>query len=105
MSTEEKLAEKPEVITIQEEQDGSATVELPESISSPDAQSDHDGEGSDEVKSKQPNGGLDENRECAGQGQNSKPSLLCQSACLEEDEGHCKVDQNRRQGEIGRAHV
>ena len=49
MSTEEKLAEKPEVITIQEEQDGSATVELPESIPSPDAQSDHDGEGSDEA--------------------------------------------------------
>ena len=48
MSTEEKLAEKPEVITIQEEQDGSATVELPESIPSPDAQADHDGEGSDE---------------------------------------------------------
>ena len=49
MSTEEKLAEKPEVITIQEEQDGSATVELPESIPSPDAQADHDGEGSDEA--------------------------------------------------------
>ena len=49
MSTEEKLAEKPEVITIQEEQDGSATVELPESIPSPDQQADHDGEGSDEA--------------------------------------------------------
>ena len=49
MTTEEKLAEKPEVITIQEEQDGSAIVELPESIPSPDVQADHDGEGSDEA--------------------------------------------------------
>ena len=38
MSTEQNVAEKPEVITIQEEQDGSATVELPESIPSPDTQ-------------------------------------------------------------------
>lgn len=49
MSTEQNVAEKPEVITIQEEQDGSATVELPDSIPSPDAQAETEHEDSDEA--------------------------------------------------------
>ena len=49
MSTAVENQEKPEVITIQEAQDGSAVVELPPSIPSPEPQAadDHD-EGSDE---------------------------------------------------------
>jgi len=49
MSTEQNVAEKPEVITIQEEQDGSATIELPESIPSPDVQAESEHEDSDEA--------------------------------------------------------
>jgi len=49
MSTEQITAEKPEVITIQEEVDGSATIELPESIPSPDVQADSEHEDSDEA--------------------------------------------------------
>jgi type II secretory pathway component PulJ len=49
MSTDQDLAEKPELITIQEEADGSATVELPESIPSPDPQPESEHEDSDEA--------------------------------------------------------
>ena len=49
MSNEQETAEKPEVITIQEEQDGSATIELPDSIPSPDAQPEAEHEDSDEA--------------------------------------------------------
>ena len=49
MSTEQNTAEKPEVITIQEEVDGSATIELPESIPSPDVQPEAEHEDSDEA--------------------------------------------------------
>lgn len=49
MSTEQNMAEKPEVITIQEEQDGSATIELPDSIPSPDVQAEAEHEDSDEA--------------------------------------------------------
>jgi hypothetical protein len=49
MSTEQNTAEKPEVITIQEEVDGSATIELPDSIPSPDEQPDASQEDSDEA--------------------------------------------------------
>jgi len=49
MSTEQESAEKPEVITIQEEVDGSATIELPDSIPSPDEQADSSQEDSDEA--------------------------------------------------------
>jgi hypothetical protein len=49
MSTEQQTAEKPEVITIQEETDGSATIELPDSIPSPDAQPEAEHEDSDEA--------------------------------------------------------
>ena len=38
MSTEQQTQEKPEVITIQEAGDGSAVVELPDSIPSPDSE-------------------------------------------------------------------
>jgi hypothetical protein len=47
MSTENQAAEQ-EVIVIQEEQDGSATIELPNSIPSPEAQHDDDSDESDE---------------------------------------------------------
>jgi hypothetical protein len=49
MSKDQEVAEKPEVITIQEEVDGSATIELPDSIPSPDAQPDSEHEDSDEA--------------------------------------------------------
>ena len=53
MSTEQQTQEKPEVITIQEAGDGSAVVELPDSIPSPDsekaASSEEHSEGSDEA--------------------------------------------------------
>jgi hypothetical protein len=49
MNTEQIPTEKPEVITIQEEVDGSATIELPESIPSPDVQPDVEHEDSDEA--------------------------------------------------------
>jgi hypothetical protein len=49
MSTEQNASEKPEVITIQEEVDGSATIELPDSIPSPDEQPDASHEDSDEA--------------------------------------------------------
>jgi len=53
MSQEQTTAEKPEVIMIQEEQDGSATIELPESIPSPDPQTEsarsNESEDSDEA--------------------------------------------------------
>jgi len=49
MSTEQNVAEKPEVITIQEEQDGSATIELPDSIPSPQEQPEAEHEDSDEA--------------------------------------------------------
>lgn len=49
MNTEQIPTEKPEVITIQEEVDGSATIELPESIPSPDVQPDAEHEDSDEA--------------------------------------------------------
>ena len=53
MSTDQQAQEKPEVITIQESGDGSAVVELPDSIPSPDAKEaapaeDHS-DGSDEA--------------------------------------------------------
>lgn len=53
MSTDQQTQEKPEVITIQESGDGSAVVELPDSIPSPDAEQpapaeDHS-DGSDEA--------------------------------------------------------
>lgn len=49
MSTEQNMADQPEVITIQEEQDGSATIELPDSIPSPDVQPEAEHEDSDEA--------------------------------------------------------
>ena len=49
MSNEQQNAEKQEVITIQEEVDGSATIELPDSIPSPDEQPDASHEDSDEA--------------------------------------------------------
>lgn len=49
MSTEQNTADQPEVITIQEEVDGSATIELPDSIPSPDAQAGSEAEDSDEA--------------------------------------------------------
>lgn len=47
MSTDNQVAEQ-EVIVIQEEQDGSATIELPNSIPSPEAQHDDDSDEADE---------------------------------------------------------
>jgi hypothetical protein len=49
MSAEQNMADQPEVITIQEEQDGSATIELPDSIPSPDVQAESEHEDSDEA--------------------------------------------------------
>lgn len=49
MSAEQNMADQPEVITIQEEQDGSATIELPDSIPSPDPQANSEAEDSDEA--------------------------------------------------------
>ena len=49
MSTDKSQAEDVEVIEIQEEKDGSATVELPDSIQSPQNDSDDHDEGSDEA--------------------------------------------------------
>jgi len=49
MSTDQNLAEKPEVITIQEEIDGSATIQLPDSIPSPDVQAGSEHDDSDEA--------------------------------------------------------
>jgi len=48
MSTEQQAQEKPEVITIQEAGDGSAVVELPDSIPSPDVEQKQAGEDSPE---------------------------------------------------------
>jgi hypothetical protein len=47
MSTEQVAAPEQEVIVIQEEKDGSATIDLPESIPSPDAQHDEDSDEAD----------------------------------------------------------
>ena len=47
MSTDNQIAEQ-EVIVIQEEKDGSATIELPESIPSPEPQHDDDSDEADE---------------------------------------------------------
>ena len=47
MSTDNQAVEQ-EVIVIQEEKDGSATIELPESIPSPEAQHDDDSDEADE---------------------------------------------------------
>ena len=44
MSTEQEQ----EVIVIQEEKDGSATIELPDSIPSPEGNDDHDSDEADE---------------------------------------------------------
>lgn len=48
MSTENQAVEQ-EVIVIQEEKDGSATIELPQSIPSPEAQHDEDSDEADEA--------------------------------------------------------
>jgi len=47
MSTEQLAAPEQEVIVIQEEKDGSATIDLPDSIPSPDAQNEEDSEEAD----------------------------------------------------------
>ena len=47
MSTEQLAAPEQEVIVIQEEKDGSATIDLPDSIPSPDAQHEEDSEEAD----------------------------------------------------------
>ena len=47
MSTDNQVVEQ-EVIVIQEEKDGSATIELPESIPSPEPQHDDDSDEADE---------------------------------------------------------
>lgn len=47
MSTEQLAAPEQEVIVIQEEKDGSATIDLPDSIPSPDAQHEDDSEEAD----------------------------------------------------------
>jgi hypothetical protein len=47
MSTEQLAAPEQEVIVIQEEKDGSATIDLPESIPSPDAQHEDDSDEAD----------------------------------------------------------
>jgi hypothetical protein len=47
MSTEQVAAPEQEVIVIQEEKDGSATIDLPESIPSPDAQHEEDSDEAD----------------------------------------------------------
>jgi len=48
MSTDQNVVENQEVIVIQEEKDGSATIDLPESIPSPDAAHDEDSDEADE---------------------------------------------------------
>jgi hypothetical protein len=47
MSTEQVAAPEQEVIVIQEEKDGSATIDLPDSIPSPDAQHEEDSDEAD----------------------------------------------------------
>ena len=47
MSTDTKDKEQVEVIAIQEEKDGSATIELPPSIPSPEAGTDSDADDHD----------------------------------------------------------
>jgi hypothetical protein len=49
MSSDQNTAEAQEVIVIQEEKDGSATVDLPQSIPSPDVNRDEDSDEADEA--------------------------------------------------------